>query len=70
MTIETKYNIGNKVMTEKYENGRIVGIHIEVLADGSITFSYDVCDVIGIIRTFWEHNIRLSPTKEELLKSL
>lgn len=57
-------------MTGKYENGRIVGIHVEVLADGNITFSYDVCDVIGIIRTFWEHNIRLSPTKEELLKRL
>ena len=74
MTIETKYNIGDEVWvkpTNYIEKGIIYAIDVSArMEHGIITrkcVSYDVL-IDGCLFTFYEQGI--SPTKEELLKSL
>lgn len=73
MTIETKYNIGDKVLAGmafyRMQPVKIKGIYISIESNG-YSISYEVVPIDG-----WEAPIRTSeynlfPTKEELLKSL
>ena len=67
MTIETKYNIGDKVWYKGFEElfqDKITNIHIEI----------DILNNTFIYYEFFDYTIKeeceLFPTKEELLKSL
>lgn len=67
MTIETKYNIGDKVWWKKYPNirhGKVYGVLVE---QGGI--SYEIIEPNGA-RVLYVEESMLFPTKEELLKSL
>ena len=70
MTIETKYNIGDKVwfMNEgEPTSEKIVRIDVEQYEQKQfVEYTVILCDVI--LTSFYEEEI--FPTKEELLKSL
>ena len=71
MTIETKYNIGDKVFYKRFceiYELRIIGVKVIEKAPISSVEYYVVEDADGISILIAEQ--LLSPTKEELLKSL
>jgi hypothetical protein len=70
MTIETKYNIGEEVWFLSYHSprkARIYGMSLYVSNSGEISLIYSITE-----KDFcWlKREKDLSPTKEELLKSL
>ena len=70
MTIETKYNLGQKVfflLNNKVECYPIVKIEVEV-DGGDMSVNYTLHNSLGRIKPIREE--LLFPTKEELLKSL
>ena len=70
MTIETKYNIGDKVWFNSLGHHikcKVDEINICVSIDGSVHIIYSI-EKSGYF--FERHEDELFPTKEELLKSL
>lgn len=70
MTIETKYNIGNRVWFQTLGvnyKAKIVHINIDVFPDGEHMIHYKLHNK-GY--SYERHESELFPTKEELLKSL
>lgn len=74
MTIETKYNIGDKVWVDIYKKspmrGKIVGYKCNI--DGNIKEELYLVHLDFVFHTMIEHlqPDKVFPTKEELLKSL
>ena len=70
MTIETKYNIGDKVWfttLNRNQRAKVGAFTIVAFGDGSIQIEYSI-NKNGFCWSRLEHD--LFPSKEELLKSL
>ena len=71
MTIETKYNIGDKVWFARFNKDiylfEVIGVRITIFGS-EVHIEYELVEEDGISCRFPEY--LLFPTKEELLKSL
>lgn len=69
MTIETKYNVGDKVWTNCFKGGEIVEVEIEEIKI-SVKHPTKVWSINYLLRDAWFSDEEFERTKEELLKSL
>jgi hypothetical protein len=73
MTIETKYNIGDKAWFDSHgvlEEASVTGIRVSVLLDGYVIITYSLVSLVKNGTVYFRSEDQLFSTKEELQKSL